>query len=167
MSSLAGSVKDLVNQLKKQQPNITYNQTIHVPPSELSASDIYKNAKALAERAQSDMGAADPVRELTEAIRHTVEYLGNEALPAKEGWSWYDAMVKYDPITAQLFVDHPIYFPKPPELLVHLSQFAGVGDQAYCTKAFGPSEGVSTVGSALTEDRTFVNCPDCLTRMNS
>lgn len=52
-------------------------------------------------------------RELTEAIRFTVEYVGNDMLPAIEGWDWYDALVKYAPEVAQAFVDKPIHFPKP------------------------------------------------------
>lgn len=52
-------------------------------------------------------------RELTEAIRLTVEYTGNDMLPAIEGWDWYDALVKYAPEVAQAFVDKPIHFPKP------------------------------------------------------
>lgn len=51
-------------------------------------------------------------RELTEAIRLTVEYVGNDMLPAIEGWDWYDALVKYAPEVAQAFVDKPIHFPK-------------------------------------------------------
>ena len=51
-------------------------------------------------------------RELTEAIRLTVEYVGNDMLPAIEGWEWYDALVKYAPEVAQAFVDKPIHFPK-------------------------------------------------------
>ena len=54
-------------------------------------------------------------RELTEAIRLTVEYVGNDMLPAIEGWDWYDALVKYAPEVAQAFVDKPIHFPKSAE----------------------------------------------------
>ena len=54
-------------------------------------------------------------RELTEAIRLTVEYVGNDMLPAIEGWDWYDALVKYAPEVAQAFVDKPIHFPKSTE----------------------------------------------------
>lgn len=43
-----------------------------------------------------------PIEDLTEAIRLTVEYAGGEILPAIEGWSWYDAMVKYAPEKAKL-----------------------------------------------------------------
>ncbi|HMM95310.1 hypothetical protein [Phycicoccus sp.] len=44
------------------------------------------------------------VHELTEAIRHTVEYVGVEGLPPIDGWSWYDAMRKYAPDTAAEFL---------------------------------------------------------------
>ena len=57
----------------------------------------------------------DATRELTEAIRLTVEYVGNDMLPAIEGWDWYDALVKYAPEVAQAFVDKPIHFPKSAE----------------------------------------------------
>ena len=43
------------------------------------------------------------VEELTEAIRLSVEYVGVETLPPVKGWSWYDAMVKYAPDTAERF----------------------------------------------------------------
>ena len=38
--------------------------------------------------------------ELTQAIRYTVEYVGMETLPPVDGWSWYDALKKYDPEVA-------------------------------------------------------------------
>ena len=41
------------------------------------------------------------IEELTEAIRFTVEYIGTAALPAVEGWSWYDALTKYAPDKAR------------------------------------------------------------------
>lgn len=43
------------------------------------------------------------IAELTEAIRLTVEYVGLETLPPIEGWSWYDALVKYSPNVAERF----------------------------------------------------------------
>lgn len=43
------------------------------------------------------------VEELTEAIRHTVEYVGLDMLPAVEGWSWYDALKRYAPEKAAAF----------------------------------------------------------------
>lgn len=47
----------------------------------------------------------DQIRELTEAIRLTVEYVGVDILPPIEGWSWYDALSKYAPETIPPFVD--------------------------------------------------------------
>jgi len=47
------------------------------------------------------------IRELTEAIRLTVEYVGNDTLPALEGWSWFDALRKYAPEVAEQFANPP------------------------------------------------------------
>lgn len=49
------------------------------------------------------------IHDLTEAIRVTVEYTGNEMLPPVEGWDWFDALVKYAPEVAQRFVAKPIF----------------------------------------------------------
>ena len=57
------------------------------------------------------VGLERSVEELTEAIRFTVEYVGNDTLPAKEGWSWYDALKKYAPKKAKAFADNPVRFP--------------------------------------------------------
>lgn len=40
------------------------------------------------------------VREFSEAIRMTVEYVGTDTLPPHEGWSWYAVLKKYAPATA-------------------------------------------------------------------
>ena len=40
---------------------------------------------------------SEAIHELTEAIRLTQEYIGDELLPRKEGWSWFDALTKYAP----------------------------------------------------------------------
>ena len=37
------------------------------------------------------------VDELAHAIRLTVEYVGNDILPAKPGWSWFDALSRHRP----------------------------------------------------------------------
>ena len=47
--------------------------------------------------------AETAVHELCEAIRLTAEYVGPKTLPAIDGWSWFDALVKYAPETAQVF----------------------------------------------------------------
>lgn len=44
------------------------------------------------------------------ALRDTVEYIGNDLLPAEPGWAWYDALRKYEPGIAQFFVDNPVRF---------------------------------------------------------
>ena len=67
------------------------------------------------------------IRELTEAIRFTVEYVGNDMLPAIEGWDWYDALVKYAPEVAQAFVDKPIHFPKQTEAATAAEVFRDMG----------------------------------------
>jgi len=46
------------------------------------------------------------VHELTEALRLTVEYIGTGTLPPVEGWTWFDAMQKYSPLSAAEFVHH-------------------------------------------------------------
>lgn len=50
---------------------------------------------------------------LVEAIRLTVEYVGNDVLPAVEGWLWFDALMKVRPEVAQTFEQNPIRFPAP------------------------------------------------------
>lgn len=52
----------------------------------------------------------DIARELANAIRLTVEYVGNDVLPAKEGWSWFDVLDKYYPEITQQFINKPILF---------------------------------------------------------
>lgn len=34
--------------------------------------------------------------QMYEALRLTREYVGEDVLPAIEGWSWYDAMTAYE-----------------------------------------------------------------------
>lgn len=46
--------------------------------------------------AESDV-ATTAIDELADAIRLTVEYVGNDTLPAIEGWSWYDALKRHRP----------------------------------------------------------------------
>lgn len=52
--------------------------------------------------------AREAIGELVTAICHTVDYVGNNVLPAKPGWSWYDALVRYAPEQAQRYVDRPV-----------------------------------------------------------
>lgn len=52
----------------------------------------------LTERAKTAEDARDTaIKELTEAIRYSVEYVGVRTLRPHPGWEWYDAMVKYAP----------------------------------------------------------------------
>lgn len=46
---------------------------------------------------------AEMTRQLCEAIRLTVEYVGTDMLPPIDGWSWYDALKKHEPMTAARF----------------------------------------------------------------
>ena len=46
------------------------------------------------------------IEELTEAIRLTVEYVGVDVLQPVEGWSWYDALVKYAPEKVAPFIHY-------------------------------------------------------------
>lgn len=45
---------------------------------------------------------------LAQAIVHTVDYVGNDMLPAVEGWSWYDALREFWPEMANRFVTNPV-----------------------------------------------------------
>ena len=78
-----------------------------------SLNDQRREFRNLLAKARAERDAAN--RELTEAIRLTVEYVGYDMLPAIEGWDWYDALVKYAPEVAQAFADKPIHFPKSAE----------------------------------------------------
>ena len=51
--------------------------------------------------------AEQAIYELTEAIRFTVEYVGNDTLPPIDGWSWFDALRKYRPELAEHFEQNP------------------------------------------------------------
>ncbi|AWT50557.1 hypothetical protein PBI_SITAR_59 [Gordonia phage Sitar] len=50
---------------------------------------------------------------LSQAIVHTVEYVGNDMLPAAEGWSWYDALREFHPDAANRFLTSPVHTAKP------------------------------------------------------
>lgn len=57
--------------------------------------------------------AANPVVEdLAQAIRLTVEYVGNDTLPALPGWSWFDVLKRYRPDLAEEFQRNPIRLAK-------------------------------------------------------
>lgn len=67
----------------------------------------YLADKAIQYKGQISGMTADQiaVTELCEAIRLTVEYVGTDILPPLRGWSWFDALSKHDPATAQRFVE--------------------------------------------------------------
>lgn len=75
-----------------------YSMKVTLSLSEkVELNHIQKNVQAMMELHKT------AVEELTEAIRFTAEYLGPDKLPAIEGWSWYDALVKYAPEKAAKF----------------------------------------------------------------
>jgi len=53
-----------------------------------------RELKRVGEARQQAEGA---VQELAQAIRLTREYVGEDVLPAIEGWSWYDALCRWAP----------------------------------------------------------------------
>lgn len=64
--------------------------------------------------AAEPVAESEAIRELCEAIRLSVEYVGLDRLQPHEGWSWYDALVKYAPETAaQLRAMVPIRDARP------------------------------------------------------
>jgi hypothetical protein len=48
---------------------------------------------------------AAAIHELCEAIRLTVEYVGMSTLPPIAGWSWFDALTRYQPAVAKAFAE--------------------------------------------------------------
>lgn len=50
---------------------------------------------------ETEKDDSKPIKELCDAIRLTVEYVGLDMLPPIPGWSWYDALVKYSPKDAE------------------------------------------------------------------
>ena len=52
----------------------------------------------------------DAAGDLADALRLTVEYVGNDVLPAQKGWSWFDALNRYNPDLVRPFLDNPIHF---------------------------------------------------------
>lgn len=57
----------------------------------------------LARTTNQEVRRRQEVRELTEAIRLTVEYVGLETLPPRPGWSWFEALQRYAPEDARRF----------------------------------------------------------------
>jgi hypothetical protein len=60
----------------------------------------------------------EAIKALCGAIVLTVDYVGNEVLPAVEGWPWYDVLKQYDLKAAQDFVDSPVMTGRVREILV-------------------------------------------------
>ncbi|UQT02076.1 hypothetical protein SEA_CHADMASTERC_59 [Gordonia phage ChadMasterC] len=50
----------------------------------------------------------ETAKTLSQAIVHTVDYVGNDMLPAAEGWSWYDALRQFDSDAANRFLINPV-----------------------------------------------------------
>lgn len=69
------------------------------------AAEYEQAAIATTEASQS--AEMDATAELVEALRLTVEYVGTETLPAKPGWSWYDALVRHAPDVAERLANPP------------------------------------------------------------
>ena len=69
--------------------------------------EIFTDGYAISWKGEAYVKASTPssVKELVEAIRFTVEYVGLETLPPIEGWSWYDELLKYAPENAKVFLD--------------------------------------------------------------
>lgn len=78
------------------------------------AGDGTVDWKAVAERRERELKKTEEARyqaerglaELAQAIRLTREYVGEDALPATEGWSWYDALLQWAP--GELGGDAPV-----------------------------------------------------------
>ncbi len=49
----------------------------------------------------------EALEQCVEALRLTREYVGEEMLPALEGWSWYDATVNAQDVLERLGRDPP------------------------------------------------------------
>lgn len=62
------------------------------------AEDLYSTNDNVESSGQSKEEA---ILELCNAIRFTVEYVGTRMLPPIAGWSWYDALRKYNPAMAK------------------------------------------------------------------
>ena len=105
----------------------------------------------------------DAFYELTEAIRLTVEYVGMDTLPPIEGWSWYDALVKYAPDVAEHFVEWTSAHPTPDVDVLAEPRFIPLGDGVYQVNGarINPSTGKYIImepppSDVLTEVRAFV-----------
>jgi hypothetical protein len=151
------AVDEAIAKLGPQTINI--QQDIHTPQA-LSASEVYNKSKNLLAQTKEKL-TSDPVEDLTEAIRLTVEYIGNDRLPALEGWSWFDALTKYAPEKAFAFKDSPIHF--VPEI-THLAFFGVNANDVYPACWSRPAQETLMT---ITTDRRRIDCPDCLLRIET
>lgn len=71
----------------------------------LTIEDWFKIAQG---KDESNAAAVAAIDDLADAIRLTVEYVGNDTLPALAGWSWFDALMRYHPEIAEEFERNPI-----------------------------------------------------------
>ncbi|QKY78414.1 hypothetical protein SEA_BARSTEN_59 [Gordonia Phage Barsten] len=85
-------------------------------PSTLSFIDLVTDLGLRADAVVDDLTSEresratvfETAKTLSKAIVHTVDYVGNDMLPAVEGWSWYDALREFDPDAANRFVTNPV-----------------------------------------------------------
>ncbi|MEA1798522.1 hypothetical protein [Rhodococcus qingshengii] len=89
----------------------------HPFTTELGPFDDDGNDRPAAAEPAEEETKAEAIEALTEAIRFTVEYVWLNTLPPIEGWSWYDALLKYAPEKAKAFLDAytPPVNPSPAE----------------------------------------------------
>lgn len=108
--------KELIEELRDAAIDTIAGGTISVPGGYgvLHGDDAANIVDAIIQLVADALAAVpDAATELVDAIRWTVEYVGNDVLPALKGWSWFDALMEHAPEVAQSFVDNPIHFPKP------------------------------------------------------
>lgn len=121
----AAMVTELATKLMRYEPltPLTYGPEEWIDQSEASGRPCWQNNRdfkvfsydgGLTHERLSDskepVETYDAAYSLAEAIRLTVEYVGNDMLPAQEGWSWFDALNRYDPEMVRPFVEKPIHF---------------------------------------------------------
>lgn len=81
-------------------------------------------------------------RELVEALRLTVEYVGTHTLRPEPGWSWYDALTKYAPEVAERFAITHAHMTAPVGSFGCGHKLLGAGTQSQSGQVFSCSCGV-------------------------
>jgi hypothetical protein len=81
----------------------------NAPDSWMIAEELLKFVRKYSDTA-TDL--SETAADLADAIRLTVEYIGNDTLPALPGWSWFDALNRYNPDMVRPFIEHPIILHK-------------------------------------------------------